>query len=124
MLVRKGDQSEEVKFWQHVLGDLGYPVGNVDGDYGPATEAAINKYRKDRGLGDITHISGWQGFAMLREMMDKRISAGRQGPQGDRGQDGAVGPRGPEGPQGPPGRDGVLTGTLQIQGGTLTAVTQ
>lgn len=127
MLVSKGDTGEEVKFWQYVLGDLGYgaTVGTVDGDYGPKMEAAVNAHRKALGQGTLTYISGYHGFAMLREMMNKR--AGKNGATGPQGMTGPAGPRGadgspgPQGPAGPAGKDGVLTGTLSITGGTLTA---
>lgn len=127
MLVSKGDKSEEVKFWQYVLGDLGYgaTIGTVDGEYGPKMEAAVNAHRKALGQGTLTYVSGYHGFAMLRAMMDRRAGKnGQAGPQGPRGADGAAGPRGPEGPAGPAGKDGVLTGTLAITGGTLTATAQ
>lgn len=123
MLIRKGDSSEEVKFWQHVLADLGYSPGDIDGDYGPKTEAAINRYRKDRNLGDITYLSGWQAWSMLSAAMAKR--AGARGPAGPQGPQGPAGPAGPQGPQGEPGapgapgKDGTLTGVLEVQGGTL-----
>lgn len=130
MLVKKGDTGEEVKFWQYVLGDLGYgaTVGTVDGEYGPKMEAAVNAHRKALGQGTLTYVSGYHGFAMLRAMMDRRAGKnGQAGPQGPAGAAGATGPRGPEGPAGPAGpagKDGVLTGTLAITGGTLTATAQ
>lgn len=101
MLVEKGDEKEEVKFWQYVLGDLGHTV-TVDGDYGDKTEAAVNAHRKSLGLGSLPSISGYHGFAMLRAMMDKR--AGKPGAPGKDGIN---------------GKDGVLTGTLNITGGSL-----
>lgn len=127
MLVRKGDTGEDVKFWQYVLGDLGYgaTIGTVDGEYGPKMEAAVNAHRKALGQGTLTYVSGYHGFAMLRAMMDRRAGKnGQAGPQGPAGATGATGPRGPEGPAGPAGKDGVLTGTLEITGGTLTATAQ
>lgn len=130
MLVRKGDQGEEVKFWQHLLTDLGHGalVGPVDGDYGPKMEAAVNADRKARGQGNASYISGWHGFALLRALASKYAgkpgAAGQPGSPGARGPEGPAGPRGPEGPAGPAGEDGVLTGILNIQGGTLTATAQ
>ncbi|GIE75784.1 hypothetical protein Aph02nite_17340 [Actinoplanes philippinensis] len=121
MLVRKGDSGEEVKFWQFVLGDLGYgPVlGTVDGDYGPKMEAAVNAHRKALGQNSISYISGYHGFAMLREMMNRR--AGKAGPAGPAG---APGPQGSPGPKGDPGPAGELTGTLTVTGGQLTVEAQ
>lgn len=118
MLVGKGDSSEEVKFWQYVLGDLGYPV-TADGDYGDKTEAAVNAHRRALGQGTLTYISGYHGFAMLRAMMDKR--AGRQGPPGKQGDPGKQGEPGRQGDRGPAGE---LTGTLTVTGGQLTVEAQ
>jgi hypothetical protein len=129
MLIRKGDKSEEVKFWQYVLADLGYSPGDIDGDYGPKTEAAINKYRKDKAdAGPITYLSGWQAWSMLTNVMAKRSGArGPAGPPGAPGAAGAPGPAGPPGPKGDPGpagKDGTLSGVLDVTGGTLEVTAQ
>jgi|GEM_PF-1807672 hypothetical protein len=115
MLIRKGDTGEEVKFWQYVLGDVGYSPGEVDGDYGAKTEAAVNAHRKSLGQGALTYISGYHGFALLRAMMDRR--AGKPGPAGASGPQGPVGLKGDRGPVGPAG---VLSGELAVTGGRLT----
>lgn len=116
MLIRKGDSGEEVRFWQHVLTDINYSPGEADGEYGPKTEAAINRYRADTvKAGPINYLSGWQAYHMLRAMMDRR--AGRPGAQGPAG---APGPQGLPGPKGDPGPAGELTGTLNVTGGRLT----
>jgi N-acetyl-anhydromuramyl-L-alanine amidase AmpD len=120
MLVRKGDTGEEVKFWQYVLGDLGHSPGEVDGDYGAKTEAAVNAHRRALGQGNLTYISGYHGFALLRAMMDRR--AGKPGPQGPAGATGAPGSAGPKGDPGPAGPAGKLTGTLTVTGGSLAVV--
>lgn len=118
MLVRKGDgPSEEVKFWQYVLADLGYSPGEIDGRYGDKMEAAINRYRKD--VADavpVTLLTGWQAWAMLRDAMNRR--AGQRGPAG---KDGTNGAPGAPGQPGAPGKDGVFTGTLEVTGGRFTA---
>ena len=121
MLVRKGDQGEEVKLWQHLLTDLGYGalVGTVDGDYGPKMEAAVNADRKARGQGNASYISGWHGFVLLRALATKY--AGKPGSNGLNGRNGTDGLPGKDGKD---GKDGVLTGTLAITGGTLTATAQ
>jgi len=124
MLVKKGDTGEEVKFWQHALTDLGYAVGEVDGEYGPKMEAAVNAQRAFHGVGTITYISGWGGLSILRDMMDKRAGDdGKTGSTGKTGATGPEGPRGPEGPVGPQGPEGELTGTLTVEGGTLNVTT-
>lgn len=102
IMIKKGDQSEEVKYWQYVLWDLGYlSTAEVDGTYGNVTAAAVNKYRKNvAGSEPITYLSGWQAFHMTRAMMQKHS-----------GKDGA------------PGKDGSLTGELTVTGGVLTVTT-
>ena len=49
----KGNKGKQVKTLQMLLKGFGYSVGNsgVDGDFGPATLAAVNKFQKDNGLG-------------------------------------------------------------------------
>jgi len=127
MLVSKGDNGQEVVFWQYVLHDLGFgaQVGEVDGDYGPKMEAAVNASRAKLSAtaGKSTTITGWHGFRMLAAMMDKRAgkpgAPGAAGARGPAGPAGPQGPAGPAGPQGPAGQDGTLTGVLEVQGGTL-----
>lgn len=114
MLVKKGDSGEEVRLWQFILGDLGYSVGAVDGDYGPATEAAVNAHRASLGQGPTTSITGWHAFVLLRALAAKH--AGEPGPAGARGPQGPAGPKGDPGPAGPAG---ALTGTLTVTGGQL-----
>lgn len=114
MLVKQGDTGQEVKFWQYVLASLGYPVGDIDGVYGPKMNTAVNAYRNKfaaAGSGSATMITGWQGWHMLAQMMSKYA-----GLPGAPGKDGAAGRDGKD------GRDGVFTGTLNITGGTLSAV--
>jgi hypothetical protein len=120
MLVGKGDKGEQVRFWQYTLNDLGFSVGEVDGEYGAKTEAAVNAYRKWRGAGELTYISGWCGWSMLRDLAIKH-SSGTAGPTGPAG---PQGPAGPPGPKGDPGRDGALTGNLLVTGGQLAVETQ
>lgn len=126
VLVRKGDTGEEVKLWQYILHDLGFAtqVGEIDGDYGPKMEAAVNASRKkfSATAGPTPSITGWHGFRLLAAVADKRSgAAGPAGARGATGPAGAAGAAGPQGPAGPAGKDGVLTGTLSITGGTLTA---
>lgn len=45
-----GDQGQEIELIQNRLESLGYSVGAADGDFGPATEAAVRAYQKDKGL--------------------------------------------------------------------------
>jgi peptidoglycan hydrolase-like protein with peptidoglycan-binding domain len=47
--LKPGDTGEQVKTLQHALTALGYPV-TADGDYGPATQAAVVKFQTAKGL--------------------------------------------------------------------------
>jgi hypothetical protein len=119
VLVKQGDEGQNVKFWQYVLSSIGYPVGDIDGIYGPKMNAAVNAYRTKfaaAGSGTATMITGWQGWHMLAAMMSKY--AGVNGAPGLPGKDGTPGK---DGAPGRDGRDGVFTGTLNITGGTLSA---
>lgn len=111
VLVREGEgPSEDVKFWQYILQELGYgtQLGEVDGEYGPKMSAAVNADRKARGTGPSDMITGWHGFVMLKSMMAKH--AGQDGKPGQPGQPGQPGP--------------AFSGTLRITGGTLEATAQ
>lgn len=121
MLVKKGDSGEPVKYWQYILKELGYDPGTIDGVYGAKTEAAVNAERKARGQGPATSVSGWHAFVMHKSLMQK--FAGKTGPAGPKGDPGKAGGAGPAGPPGPKGDNGVLTGTLKVEGGTLTVTT-
>jgi hypothetical protein len=117
MLVKKGDVSEQVKFWQFLLTDLGHPL-TTDGTYGPAMEAAVNAHRAKLGQGPNAQISAWHAFMLLREMAAEY--AGARGPAGAQGPQGLQGPAGPKGDPGPAGPPGELTNTLIVTGGQLT----
>jgi hypothetical protein len=117
MLVKKGDVSEQVKFWQFLLTDLGHPL-TTDGTYGPAMEAAVNAHRAKLGQGPNAQISAWHAFMLLREMAAEY--AGARGPAGAQGPQGLQGPAGPKGDPGSAGPPGELTSTLIVTGGQLT----
>lgn len=92
MLVKKGDTSEQVKFWQFLLRDLGYTI-STDGSYGPAMEKVVNEHRKKYGEGPNPQISAWHAWRLLADVAEKRA--------------------------GKPGKDGMLSGRLRITGGAL-----
>lgn len=118
-LPQKGDTGEEVKFWQNVLNEVGFPL-TADGEYGSATEKAVNDHRKSKGEGPTSRITGWHGMAMLRDMMVERAGKpGAKGATGATGQPGPAGPPGPQGPPGPAGEDGQLSGTFTVTGGSI-----
>jgi Putative peptidoglycan binding domain len=43
--LKPGDSGAQVKLLQRALAHLGYPVGKIDGSYGPATKTALTKYQ-------------------------------------------------------------------------------
>ena len=115
MLVKKGEKSDEVKFWQVGLADLGYKPGAIDGDYGPTMEAAVNAFRKAHDVGPLAAVDPWTGWAIIREsaIAQARKYAGKDG------KDGAPGAPGQPGKDGADGKDGVLSGRLTVVGGQL-----
>jgi hypothetical protein len=67
MRVDKGDSGDQVTFWQYILRDLGHYEGEMDGDYGPQMEAAVNRFRALSKAGPLDFISGWTAYALLRD---------------------------------------------------------
>lgn len=61
--VRQGDNdNRDVRLLQQMLRDLHYAVGNVDGDFGPKTEAALIAYQTDHAIGDppgVCDVNTW-----------------------------------------------------------------
>lgn len=43
--LKKGSKGDDVKWLQWELTNLGYPVGNIDGIYGPKTEQCVKDYQ-------------------------------------------------------------------------------
>jgi cell wall-associated NlpC family hydrolase len=68
-VLKKGDTGEKVEPLQNLLLALGYPVGKVDGDYGPITEEAVKQYQRDRGLRDtgVVDQATWDTFLPPKE---------------------------------------------------------
>jgi peptidoglycan hydrolase-like protein with peptidoglycan-binding domain len=100
---------EEVKFWQHMLEELGFTPGEIDGEYGPKTQAAVAAFRKSLGVTtNYTYLTSWTAFAMFRALAEKYA-----------GKDGEPGKNGKDGKDGADGQNGTLTGTLSVTGGSL-----
>jgi peptidoglycan hydrolase-like protein with peptidoglycan-binding domain len=51
--LRQGDSGNDVRLLQRLLRDLNYDVGDIDGDFGPRTEAALTAYQRDANLDSI-----------------------------------------------------------------------
>lgn len=49
-MIGNGDEGNDVFLWQAYLTAKGYPVGGIDGDFGPKTEAATKQWQKKNGL--------------------------------------------------------------------------
>ncbi|MPZ84217.1 MAG: hypothetical protein GEV28_28975 [Actinophytocola sp.] len=61
--VRQGDfDNNDVRLLQQMLRDMHYAVGNIDGDFGPVTEAALIAYQGDHMIGDpqgVCDVNTW-----------------------------------------------------------------
>lgn len=56
IVLQKGSKGEEVRKLQERLNELGYSVGQADGDFGNKTKTAIEQFQKDNGL-EVTGIA-------------------------------------------------------------------
>ena len=45
--LKRGSRGEDVKWLQHKLAERGYPVGTIDGSYGPKTEQCVKQFQTD-----------------------------------------------------------------------------
>ena len=50
--LKPGDTGQQVKLLQQSLASLGFSVGTVDGDYGPATQVAVEKFQVAKNLAE------------------------------------------------------------------------
>jgi peptidoglycan hydrolase-like protein with peptidoglycan-binding domain len=57
-----------VKILQRALNALGYPVGKPDGDYGPVTQTAVEKFQVAKNLPE-DGVVGPQTLAALRQAL-------------------------------------------------------
>jgi len=63
-----GDTGSQVKTLQQALISLGYTLGKPDGDYGPATQAAVEKFQHDKGLAE-DGVVGPETLAKLQQAL-------------------------------------------------------
>ena len=63
-LEKQGSTGEDVKTVQYLVTAQGHPTG-VDGDFGPATKAAVQAFQSSRGLGadGIVGPQTWRALA-------------------------------------------------------------
>lgn len=64
-LLKRGAKGEAVKRLQSALNRLGFDAGEVDGDYGPKTEAAVKRLQKAAGI-EVDGDFGRQSYAALK----------------------------------------------------------
>lgn len=69
----RGDEGQEVMAIQKRLVELNYSIGTIDGEFGPATEAAVKSFQSDRGL----EVDGIIGAATYKALMNKEIPPNR-----------------------------------------------
>ena len=99
--IYKGDASEDVRYFQYKLEDIGYDVGEPDGHYGDKTQAAVDAHRAAHGQGPNDSITAWQALKIDQDMAKKY--AGKDGKNG---------------------ADGKFTGTFVVTDGTLIGEAQ
>lgn len=63
-VLQKGSEGEQVKALQRMLWAMGYYKGNIDGDFGSLTDAAVRAYQKKKGL-TVDGIVGKQTWTAL-----------------------------------------------------------
>ena len=58
LVYKKGDEGQEVKRLQRALSDKGFTL-KADGDFGPKTEAELERYQASAGLQAVsyTHLT-------------------------------------------------------------------
>jgi peptidoglycan hydrolase-like protein with peptidoglycan-binding domain len=72
--LKEGMKGQEVEQLQTKLKELGFNPGNIDGDFGPGTEAAVINFQKSRGLipdGIVGQVTlGQLGLQFTEEIPD------------------------------------------------------
>lgn len=63
-----GATGQQVKLLQQALNQLGYSVGTPDGNYGPATQSAVEKFQQANDLA-VDGVVGEQTLAALRQAL-------------------------------------------------------
>jgi zinc D-Ala-D-Ala carboxypeptidase len=63
-MLTKGDKGDAVSALQQRLKDLGYYTGDVDGDFGAATQEAVRLFQSQNGL-DVDGVSGARTLAAV-----------------------------------------------------------
>ena len=66
--LKPGDTGAQVKVLQRALKSLGYPIGAIDGDYGPTTKAAVVRFQKRSSL-DADGVFGAKSLQALKSAL-------------------------------------------------------
>jgi len=66
--LKPGDTGAQVKTLQQALASLGYSTGTPDGDYGPATQVAVERFQVAKGLAE-DGVVGPATLAALQKAM-------------------------------------------------------
>ena len=66
--LKPGDTGAQVKLLQTALNHLGYSVGKVDGNYGPATTQAVKNFQTAKGL-TADGVAGPQTLAAMKSAL-------------------------------------------------------
>ena len=66
-----GDRGLQVQILQRALAALGFSAGKPDGDYGPATVKAVERFQASKGLAQVG-VVGPQTLAALRHGLSRR----------------------------------------------------
>lgn len=66
--LKPGDSGAQVKVLQRALAKLGYSVGKADGDYGPSTQAAVERFQKKASL-TADGVVGAKTLAALKQAL-------------------------------------------------------
>jgi peptidoglycan hydrolase-like protein with peptidoglycan-binding domain len=115
--LQRGSKGAEVTELQQKLNKLGFSVGTVDGDFGPATEAAVKKFQAAKGL-TADGVVGPKTWEALDKATGARATAApaRQAPGAADGfQAEAAGPRATWTPA--PSLNDVLNNGAQLRQG-------
>ena len=66
-----GDRGSQVEILQRALAALGFLAGKPDGDYGPATQSAVERFQASEGLPQVG-VVGPQTLAALQHALSRR----------------------------------------------------
>jgi peptidoglycan hydrolase-like protein with peptidoglycan-binding domain len=66
--LKPGDTGEQVKILQQALTALHFSPGKADGDYGPSTQVAVEKFQLAKGLAE-DGVVGPQTLAALQQAL-------------------------------------------------------